>query len=75
MITTQSGVVIRTAANELRVMGRATQGVKIIRLDEDDQIADVTVVASAEDEVINGEGEAITPIENGEVTETTTSEE
>jgi DNA gyrase subunit A len=46
MITTESGVVIRTAADELRVMGRATQGVKIIRLDDKDAIADVTVVAS-----------------------------
>jgi hypothetical protein len=31
-------------------MGRATQGVKIIRLEEHDSIADVTVVASAPDE-------------------------
>lgn len=46
MITTTSGITIRTAASELRVMGRATQGVKIIRLEEGDDIADVTVVAS-----------------------------
>ena len=46
MITTTAGVTIRTAAAELRVMGRATQGVRIIRLDGSDQIADVTVVAS-----------------------------
>lgn len=50
MITTTSGVTIRTAANDLRVMGRNTQGVKIIRLDEQDNIADVTVVASAPEE-------------------------
>ncbi|MDX1911222.1 MAG: DNA gyrase C-terminal beta-propeller domain-containing protein, partial [Saprospiraceae bacterium] len=50
MITTTSGVTIRTAAAELRVMGRATQGVKLIRLDGDDHIADVTVVAVAEEE-------------------------
>jgi DNA gyrase subunit A len=52
MVTTTSGVTIRTAANELRVMGRATQGVKVIRLDESDAIADVTVVASAEEPTI-----------------------
>ncbi len=46
MITTSAGITIRTAADELRVMGRATQGVKIIRLDGNDSIADVTVVAS-----------------------------
>ncbi|GAB4493829.1 MAG: DNA gyrase subunit A [Saprospiraceae bacterium] len=50
MITTTSGVTIRTAADELRVMGRATQGVKLIRLDEGDDIADVAVVASTENE-------------------------
>jgi DNA gyrase subunit A len=59
MITTESGVVIRTAADELRVMGRATQGVKIIRLDDKDAIADVTVVASEPEAAIVGalEGE------------------
>ena len=51
MITTTSGVTIRTAADELRVMGRATQGVKLIRLDEGDDIADVTVVSSAEEPI------------------------
>lgn len=50
MVTTTSGVTIRTAASELRVMGRATQGVKVIRLDDSDEIADVTVVASAGEE-------------------------
>lgn len=55
MITTTSGVTIRTAADELRVMGRATQGVKLIRLDEGDDIADVAVVASAEVENSNGQ--------------------
>jgi DNA gyrase subunit A len=47
MITTTSGITIRTAADELRVIGRATQGVKLIRLEESDSIADVTVVATA----------------------------
>ena len=55
MITTTSGVTIRTAADELRVMGRATQGVKLIRLDDGDDIADVAVVVSAVEEEIGGE--------------------
>jgi len=50
MVTTTNGVTIRTAASELRVMGRATQGVKVIRLDGNNEIADVTVVASAIEE-------------------------
>jgi DNA gyrase subunit A len=44
MITNRSGIVIRTPVEDLRVMGRATQGVRLIRLDDDDEIADVTVV-------------------------------
>ncbi|MCB0639045.1 MAG: DNA gyrase subunit A, partial [Lewinella sp.] len=48
MITNRSGIVIRTPVEDVRVMGRATQGVRIIRLDADDQIADVTVVPHEE---------------------------
>ena len=44
MVTNRSGILIRIAASSLRVMGRATQGVRVIRLDEDDSIADVAVV-------------------------------
>lgn len=44
MIMTRSGITIRMAVNEMRVMGRATQGVRVIRLDDEDSIADVTVV-------------------------------
>ena len=71
MITTTSGITIRTSTDELRVMGRATQGVKLIRLEESDSIADVTVVTSAEEEILlpdteTTEGEIITPTEGEE---------
>jgi DNA gyrase subunit A len=36
--------------NDIRVMGRATQGVRVIRLDDSDEIADVTVVPHEEEE-------------------------
>jgi DNA gyrase subunit A len=49
MITTRSGIMIRMAVSELRVMGRATQGVRVIRLDEGDQISDVAVVRQQEE--------------------------
>lgn len=52
MITTINGIMIRMDMAELRVMGRATQGVKLIRLDEGDEIADITVVADDEKAVI-----------------------
>lgn len=70
MITTTSGITIRTAADELRVMGRATQGVKLIRLEENDNIADVTVVASAEEDIVPNEN----PSEAGENTAPETEE-
>lgn len=44
MITCKSGITIRMAVNDMRVMGRLTQGVRLIRLNEDDEIADVAIV-------------------------------
>jgi DNA gyrase subunit A len=50
MIINRSGVVIRTAVSNLPVLGRATQGVRVIRIDEDDSIADVALVPGDDDE-------------------------
>ena len=50
MITNRSGIVIRMAVSDVRVMGRSTQGVRLIRLDPDDEIADVAVVRESEEE-------------------------
>lgn len=44
MIINKSGVIIRMSVSDLRVMGRATQGVRLIRLDENDQIASVAQI-------------------------------
>ena len=41
MIINKSGIAIRTPVVDLRVMGRATQGVKLIRLNDDDEISAV----------------------------------
>ncbi len=51
MIINKSGIAIRMAVSDLRVMGRATQGVKLINLKEDDSIAAVAKVMKDEDEV------------------------
>ena len=48
MITTVDGIVIRTPVSDVRIMGRATQGVKVIRLDENQSIADVAVIRREE---------------------------
>lgn len=50
MITNRSGVMIRTSMDELRVMGRSTQGVRLIKLEKGDEIADVAVVSIDESE-------------------------
>lgn len=48
MITCRSGVTIRMAVSQVSRQGRATQGVKLIRLDEDDAIAAITKLARYE---------------------------
>jgi DNA gyrase subunit A len=50
MIINKSGLTIRTAVSELRVTGRATQGVKLINLRKADSIAAVTVVPRSDEE-------------------------
>ncbi|MFN8324074.1 MAG: DNA gyrase subunit A [Chitinophagales bacterium] len=44
MIINKSGIAIRLAVEQLRVMGRATQGVRVIKLDSKDQIAAVAKI-------------------------------
>ncbi|WP_375596890.1 DNA gyrase subunit A [Weeksella virosa] len=49
MIINKSGVAIRTGLSEIRVMGRATQGVKLINLKKNDEIAAIAKVEVDED--------------------------
>ena len=48
MIINKSGITIRISIDELRVMGRATQGVRLIRLNEDDSISSVEKISREE---------------------------
>ncbi|MDW8301187.1 MAG: DNA gyrase subunit A [Bacteroidia bacterium] len=63
MIMTKNGITIRTAVKELRTMGRATQGVRLIRLSEDDSIASITKIAREEEETksngLNGQNNQV----------------
>ena len=64
MIINKSGIIIRLAVKNLRVMGRATQGVRLINLKGSDQIAAVAKVERSEDEedvMLDEEGNVITP--------------
>ena len=47
--TTTKGMIIRVSMRDLRVMGRATQGVRVIKLKDGDKVADVVKVPIAED--------------------------
>ena len=77
MIINRSGLTIRTSADQIRVAGRATQGVKVIDLREGDSIASVTAVPKTEEDeadatiIANGEG-AEGDAEVAETTEATT---
>ena len=53
LVITEQGKILRTAANEIRTIGRATQGVRLMDLDGDDKIVSVALVEKAE-EVQNG---------------------
>ena len=50
MIINKSGIIIRIAVGELRTMGRATQGVRLITLKENDEIASVAKIEHEEEE-------------------------
>ncbi|HRN41817.1 MAG TPA: DNA gyrase subunit A [Vicingus sp.] len=61
MIINKSGIVIRLAVKDLRVMGRATQGVRLINLRNGDSIAAVTRVDHSDEEevILDEEGNVI----------------
>ena len=52
MIINKSGITIRVAVSDIRVAGRATQGVKLINLREGDSIAAVCVVNKSDDKPV-----------------------
>jgi DNA gyrase subunit A len=53
MIINRSGITIRIEVKELRVMGRATQGVRLIKLNEDDRISSIEKIQKIEGETLN----------------------
>ena len=56
MIINKSGIAIRMEVSSLRVMGRATQGVKLINLRENDSIAAVAKVVLDDEDVQDIDG-------------------
>jgi DNA gyrase subunit A len=70
VVVTNNGIIIRQHASEIRLAGRNTQGVRLIRLEQGDSISDVTAVASEEEEAEEkGEGATDTNGDKGDLSE------
>jgi DNA gyrase subunit A len=59
MIITAFGKIIRVHANEIREAGRSTQGVRLLRLDDEDKIAAAAIL---EEETAAGDGNGAAPV-------------
>jgi DNA gyrase subunit A len=70
MITCKSGITIRMKVEHIREAGRATQGVKLINLDEGDEIAAIARIEEQdEDDIETEEGASDATIGESPVTE------
>jgi DNA gyrase subunit A len=56
MLITQQGMVLRTRAGDIRAIGRATQGVRLIEMEDGDAVVAIAKLAEREDDVENGNG-------------------
>lgn len=74
MIINKSGLTIRMMVSDLRVMGRATQGVKLINIKGNDSIAAVTKVLREDEEVILDENGEINEADNNTDVDSTEEE-
>ena len=72
MITCKSGIIIRMSVAGISEQGRATQGVKLIRVDEDDSIAAITNIAEQEDNNVGedeeNQNDSTPPSQEGDTT-------
>ena len=68
MVITSSGIIIRTPVEQISIVGRSTQGVKIINIGDGDSVASIARVDEPTDEPTDGE----TSDGDGEAAETQT---
>ncbi|MFN5308869.1 MAG: DNA gyrase subunit A [Candidatus Kapaibacterium sp.] len=68
VVMTVGGVLIRQPVKDIRVIGRNTQGVRLIRLDDKDSIADITCVPHEEDDTVQDAESAPDTAEPGQET-------
>jgi DNA gyrase subunit A len=48
MLISQSGVLIRTTASQISVIGRNTQGVRVMKIEESDKVMSVATIVAEE---------------------------
>jgi DNA gyrase subunit A len=53
LVITEQGKMLRTPVNQIRTIGRATQGVRLMDLEAPDKVVSIALVAKTEEEVIN----------------------
>ena len=70
MIINRSGLTIRIKVSELRVMGRATQGVRLIKLSDDDVISSVEKIQKFEEDGARENGSPANESDAGDTAET-----
>ena len=57
LVVTEQGMLIRVTAAEIRRSGRSTQGVRVIRLDDEDRVVSVARAEPADDEYADDEAD------------------
>jgi len=57
MIITKNGQMIRIESGEIRQAGRSTQGVRLVRMEDGDQVAAASVIPAVAEEEANTNGE------------------
>ena len=58
MLITQQGKILRMASKDIRTIGRATQGVRLIDIEGDDRAVSIARLAEQDEEEVNGGGDA-----------------
>ena len=66
LVITEQGKILRTPAGDIRTAGRATQGVRLMELEEGDRVVSIALVPKAEDEPVEGPGAPDDLVEPGE---------
>jgi len=63
MIITRDGKIIRLESGEIRQAGRSTQGVRLVRMEESDQVAAASVIPYDPEAGTNGNGQNDLPLQ------------